>query len=311
MRVSVLGGETSCNLAASESDNMNFGDLQTHAVMLSAEDNARTLPPNLKMRETPWGGFLPGTWVLRRTNSQRNVGESVVNNVTETLLSLENVNESGMVLRQETAIGIATGTFSPDPKQLLLDFNMQPVSEGTEIEHLQPQTVIVARRQIVCQVCRYTQIVGDQKKTTTLWLSDTVMPYLLRSEEIRTNLPVAGQTETVLSHTVTTVTDTSGIRLLKNLLSDYKTQTIRKTSSGTVISQASLSANIPGGLLREVTVETDSTNKVIGRSVTSAIDYFVACPGVPVRERRLYSEASQEIQSNWDDLSKETGTATE
>ena len=257
----------------------------------------------LKNLDNPWASFLPGTWVLRRTDTRHNTPNSIVNNVTNTLLTLEAVDESGIRLRQETAIGMANAAFAPEPKQMLLDFHLQPFSEGIVIEQLQPQMVIVARRQIVCQVSRYTQIIGDQKKTTTLWLSDTVMPYLFRSEEIRTKTPlVADPSETVVSHTIMTVTDTSGVRLFKNLLSDYKTQTIKKTTTGTVISQASHSTNIPGGLLREVTVETDTENKVTGRSVTSVMDYYVACPGVPVRQRRLYSEASKEIQNNWENI---------
>ena len=257
----------------------------------------------LKSLDNPWASFLPGTWVLRRTNTQHYAANSIVNNVMDTLLTLEAVDESGIRLQQETAIGIANAAFTSAPKQVLLDFHLQPFSEGTVIEQLQPQTVVVARRQIVCHVSRYTQTVGNQKKTTTLWLSDTVMPYIFRSEEIRTNIHLdTDQQETVISHTIMTVTDTSGIRLFKNLLSEYKTQTIKKTAMGTVISQATHSTNIPGGLLREVAMETDTMNKVIGRSVTSVIDYYVACPGVPIRQRRLYSEASKEIQTNWDNI---------
>jgi hypothetical protein len=256
-----------------------------------------------KKLENPWGSFLPGTWVLRRTNAQHISTHSTVNNVTDTLLTLEAVDENGIRSRHETAIGIANSAFTPEPKQVLLDSHLQPFSEGIVIEQLPSQTVVIARRQIVCQVSRYTQVLGDQKKITTHWYSDTVMPYLLRSEEIRTNKShTADQSETVISHTIMTVTDTSGVRLFKNLLSEYKTQTIKKNATGTVVSQASHSMNIPGGLLREVTVETDTTNKVVGRSVTTVIDYFVACPGSPVRQRSLYSEASLEIQSNWDNI---------
>ena len=257
----------------------------------------------LKKLENSWGSFLPGTWVVRRTKTQQSVENSIVTNVTDTLLTLEPIDESGIRLRQETAIGIANSTFTPDPKQVLLDLHQQPFSEGVVVDQLSPQAVVVARRQVVCQVFRYSQIHGDQKKTTTLWYSDSVMPYLLRSEEIRTNLSsTAAQPETVLGHTMMTVTDTSDVRFFKNLLSEYKTQTIKKTATGTVVSQATYSMNIPGNLLREVTVETDTNNKVIGHSVTSVIDYYVACPGVPVKQRRLYSEASKEIQSNWDNI---------
>ena len=286
-----------------------FQNQETSATMIVSDMNVKSLP--LKKLQNPWGNFLPGTWVVRRINNWHSTDNSFVSNVTDTLLALESVDENRITLRQEMAIGIGTSVFTPDPKQVFLDVHLQPLSQETEIVQLQPQTVTVARRQIVCRVCRYTQILGDQKKTTTLWHSDSVMPYLFRSEEIRTTIPLsADQSETVVSHTVMMVTDTSGVRLFKNLLNDYKTQTIKKTATGTTISQASHSMNIPGGLLREVTVETDHTNKIVGRSVTSVLDYYVACPGVPVRQRKLYSEASREIQTNWENITNQHSIQT-
>jgi len=270
-----------------------------------------TQTPTLKNLENPWVSFPTGTWVIRRTNNLHYSDHSVVNNVTDTLLTLESVDENKITLRQETAIGIGNRVFTPGPKQVLLDFHLQPFFPGTEIVPLPSQTVTVARRQIVCHVSRYIQILGDQKKTTTLWHSDSVMPYLFRSEEIRTTIPLsADQQETVVSHTIMMVTDTSGMRLFKNLLSDYKTQTIKKTSSGKTVSQASHSMNIPGGLLREVSVEMDNTNKIVGRSVTSVLDYFVACPGVPVKQRKLYSESSREIQTHWENITNQHSIQT-
>ena len=286
-----------------------FLNLEASTNVITSDLLAQPVP--LKKIENPWGSFPIGTWVVRRTNNWQYSENSVVNNVSDTLLTLESIDENRIILRQETAIGVGNSFFTPEPKQVFLDFNLQPFSSETEIVPLQPQTVTIARRQVICQVFRYTQIVGDQKKTTTLWHSDSVMPYLFRSEEIRTTIPLSGdQPETVVSHTIMMVTDTSGVRLFKNLLSDYKTQTIKKTSTGTTVSQASHSMNIPGGLLREVTVETDTTNKIVGRSVTSVLDYFVACPGAPVRLRKLYSEASREIQTNWDNITNQHSIRT-
>ena len=267
------------------------------------KSNPRLYP--LTKRENPWGAFLPGTWVVRRTNSQRYVSGSVANSVTDTYLTLDEVNDNSLTLRKETIIGLVAGAVAPTPIRQTFDFYQQPLSEDVEIEQLQPQTLVIARRQIVCQVCRYTQISDDQKKTTTLWYSNTVMPYLLRSEEIRTDNPDSpDQAETVLSHTIMTVTDTSGVRLFKNILNEYKKQTIKKTATGTTVSQASFSANIPGGLLYEVTVETDPAGKILARNVTSVCDYFVASSGTPTRRYHSQREASQEIKSNWENITR-------
>jgi len=267
------------------------------------KSNSRLYP--LTKREHPWGTFLPGTWVVRRTNSQRYVSDTIVSNVTDTYLTLEEVNDNSLTLRKETIIGLAAGAVTPTPIRQAFDFYQQPLSEDVEIEQLQPQTLVIARWQIVCQVCRYTQISDDQKKTITLWYSNTVMPYLLRSEEIRTDNPdLPDQAETVLSHTIMTVTDTSGVRLFKNILNEYKTQTIKKTAAGTTVSQASFSANIPGGLLHEMATETDPAGKILARNVTSVCDYFVANSGTPTRRYRSQREASQEIKSNWENITR-------
>ena len=267
------------------------------------KSNPRLYP--LTKRENPWGIFLPGTWVVRRTNSQRYVSDSVANSVTDTHLTLEEVNDNSLTLRKETIIGLAAGAVAPTPIRQTFDFYEQPLSDDVEIEQLQPQTLVIARWQIVCQVCRYTQISDGQKKTTTLWYSNTVMPYLLRSEEIRTdNSDSSDQAETILSHTIMTVTDTSGVRLFKNILNEYKKQTIKKTATGTTVSRASFSANIPGGLLHEVTIETDPAGKILARNITSVCDYFVASSGTPTRRYRSQREASQEIKSNWESITR-------
>ena len=260
----------------------------------------------LTKREHPWGVFVPGTWVVRRTNSQTyspDAATAGTASVTDTYLTLEEVNDYGLSLRQETIMELADQAVAPTPIRMVVDFYQQPVSNDVTIEQLQPQIVVVARRQVVCQVCRYTQVSADQKKTTTLWYSNTVMPWIFRSEEIRTDLPKSkDQPETVLSHTIMTVTDTSGVRLFKNMLNEYKTQTIKKTATGTTISQATCSANIPGGVLRETTVVTDPNGRITARNVTSVTDYFVASSGTSARRYRSPGDASKEIQTNWDSI---------
>ena len=261
----------------------------------------------LTKNETPWGTFFPGTWVIRRTNDQRFRQGIVESNISETHLVLDEIHDNGIVLQHESIIGIGNRVYVTEAKHISLDFYQQPISEDIVIEQLTPQTVIVARRQIVCQVCRYTHVLNDEKKTTTIWYSNTVMPYLLRLEEIRTRIPSADETqETVLHHLIKNVTETSGTRLFKNVLGSYKIQTIKKTSTGTTVSRASFSTNIPGGLLREVSVERDANGKIIRQSVTSVIDYFLASPGTPIRQRRSSANDSLEIRESWDNLIQET-----
>ena len=276
--------------------------------VLETQTNCDTRVCALTKRENPWGAFLPGTWVIRRTNDQRfRDGTIVDRNIAETHLILEEVNDSGIILQKESIIGIGNRAYASETKRIPLDFYQQPDSKDVVIEQLPPQTVIVARRQIVCQVCRYTHILNDEKKTTTIWYSNMVMPYLLRLEEFRTRIPDENEAEeVVLHHLIMNVTETSGTRLFKNVLESYKTQTIKKTSTGTTVSHASFSTNIPGGLLREVSVERNANGKITGQSVTSVIDYFMASPGVPIRLRRSSADDSLEIRESWDNLIQKT-----
>ncbi|MDR1383502.1 MAG: hypothetical protein LBJ67_06620 [Planctomycetaceae bacterium] len=265
----------------------------------------RTQP--LTQRESPWGIFCPGSWVSQQTTAQTYTNDAVVVNTTETRLALESMDNSGVFLKKETKIDVADHAFTPEPQKFFVDFYRQVLSEGIEIEQLMPQAIIVSRRHIVCQVCRYTQQLPDQNVTTTLWYSNSMMPYLLRSEEICTKKNDDSQLpEIVLSHTIMTVTETSGMRLFKSLLSEYKTQTIKKTANSTVISVANHSTNIPGGLVREISVETDTSGRVINRSVTNVLDYFVANFDNSHRPR-FQIKSPQEIRWDWENITQGSG----
>ncbi|MCL2347744.1 MAG: hypothetical protein FWC50_05715 [Planctomycetaceae bacterium] len=267
----------------------------------------RTNP--LTKREHPWGTFSPGSWVVRRTMNRSYAGGNILSNVTDTKLTLESVEDNRITLRQESNIGIANRKITQEPQLLCYDFYQQPISNDVTLELFAPQTVTISRRPIVCQVCRYTQVTPEYRKTTTLWYSNQVMPYLLRSEEIRTSVPSEQHPkEEVLSHTVMIVTETSGLRLFRNLLSgDYKTQTVKKSASTTIVTDATCSTNIPGGLLREIAVESDQTGNVISQVDTSVINYFVTCPGNPSFPVRSATESSREIQIDWDITIQGTG----
>ncbi|MDR1491519.1 MAG: hypothetical protein LBT05_02180 [Planctomycetaceae bacterium] len=261
----------------------------------------------LTQRESSWGIFCPGSWTAQRTTTQTYGNDVVVVNTRDTCLTLESVDNHGVFLKKETHIDVADRAFTPDPKKLFVGFCRQVLPESIEIEQLEPQVIIVSRRQIVCQVCRYTQQLPNQNVTTTLWYSNSMTPYLLRSEEICTqknegsNLP-----ETVLSHTIMTVIETSGTRLFKSLLNEYKIQTIKKTANSTVVSVANYSTNIPGGLIREISVETDAAGRVISRSVTNILDYFVASSDYS-RRPKFQMKSSQEIRWNWENLTQGSG----
>jgi len=266
----------------------------------------RTNP--LTKREHPWGTFSPGSWVVRRTTNRSYANGNVLSNVTDTKLTLESVEDNRIALRQESNIEIANRKITPEPQLLYYDFYQQPISTDVTLELLAQQTVTVSRRQVVCQVCRYTQLTPEHKKQTTLWYSNQVMPYLIRSEEIRTSVPSEQHPkEEVLSHTVMTVTETSGLRLFKNLLSNYKTQTVKKSASTTIVTDATYSTNIPGGLLRETAVESDLSGNVISQVDTFVLNYFVTCPGNPSFSVRSATESSREIQIDWDITIQGTG----
>jgi hypothetical protein len=304
--VLLLGGTLAASPSPSPSPSTPVNASEENTAQPTENHGVKICP--LTKRENPWGAFLPGTWVARRTNSQRFQQGSVSDsNTTDTYLILEDVGDTGIVLRQESIVGIGGRLYTPEAKQISFDHYQQAVAENVEIEQLQPQTVVVERRQVICQVCRYTQLLSDEKKTTTIWYSHTVMPFLLRLEEVRTKIPTEEtKEETVVQHTIMNVTETSGVRLFKNLLRDYKTQTIKKNLAGTTVSHASYSANIPGGLLQEISTEMDSRGKIVGRSVTSVTDYCVASLGTPVRQPRSNAKVSQEMQSAWDSLIEET-----
>ena len=237
---------------------------------LRSTDDPRTT--TLKKQHTPWSDFLPGSWGLYRTVTQTHEENSVITNVTHTKSTLESVEDNRYLLRQETSAAIGSQSFSLEPQLNHYDFYQQNFTESAVIQVLSPENLVIGRKQIPCLVCVSTQKTDSFVEETKIWYTPQVMPYVLKTESVRRSLA----DNAVVNRKTFIVTETSALRPFGRLLATYKTQTVRNSNQHKTVTNSCYSCNVPGGLLREVSMEVDANNKLVSQTETKLLNYSLA-----------------------------------
>ncbi|MDR1959009.1 MAG: hypothetical protein LBQ54_08195 [Planctomycetaceae bacterium] len=237
-----------------------------------AADDPRTV--QLSEHHSPWGTFSPGNWAFYRTITQTFEKDSSVTSVKDTQLTLEAVKDRRVILKQKTSVNIGGQNFSPEPQQIICDFYRQRVEDSVKVEVLPLEFLSINRKQVVCQVCKYTYSTESWTQETTVWYSPQVMPYVLKTDLVRKSKSDG----TILMQKTTAVTETSDLRPLGRLLRNYTTQSVMLAGKHTTVTNSYYSDNVPGGLLRETSVETDANKKVVSRTETTLYNYSLSCP---------------------------------
>lgn len=252
-----------------------YGVFLTHGQEspLSTDDPRTVL---LKKQHTPWGEFLPGSWVGYRTVTQIHQENNTITNATHTKLTLESVEDNRYLLRKEVSAVLGSQNFSLEPQLNFYDFYQQNLTEPVVIQELPQENLVIGRKQVSCQVCSYTQKTDAFVEETKIWYTPHVMPYLLKTESVRRSLT----DNAVVNRKTFLVTETSALRPFGRLLATYKAQTISIGSHHKTVTNSCYSRNVPGGLLREVSMEMDANNKIVSQIETKLLNYYMSVRSV-------------------------------
>jgi len=255
---------------------LDFRESQAQEPNTTAQD-PRTV--RLAKVQTAWGNFAPGSGAYRRTVTRTYEQNSTLTNVTDTKYTLESVEDNRFALRLENAVNIGGQNFTPDPQLIYYDFYQQRLGDAFTVTVLKPEVLSIQRKQVTCQVCKYTQKTEDWVQETTLWYSSLVMPYILKKELVRKSVADG----TILSRSTTTVTETSALRVFGRLLANYQILNIKISGTNRIETKGNYSDNVPGGLLSEVSVETNASNRVVSRTETTLLNYCIFTRDAPLK----------------------------
>lgn len=225
--------------------------------------------------ESVWGAFRPGSWIRTRTTGITYEGKKTAHNVTETKSTLVRVDADRVVVRREVVVKMGTVNHVKPAEMIQYDFFGIPLTHNTETTSLAPSTISVARKMIPCQVRKVEQRSEQQREETILWYSSVVKPYVLQRETKMFNQIPGGATNLVYQSR-TTCLKTSANVLLGNILITYQTETNITKGNSTSTVNTLHSTRVPGGILKETTVETDMNGVVRYSSETVLLDYFAS-----------------------------------
>ena len=231
--------------------------------------------PVLTAQEHPWARYLPKSWVRTQTVTTTEREGQRVRNITETMTTLEAVDEKGLTLKSVMTVNIGGRSVEKPPETKTMDFYSESVPEGTTIEQRPATTLTVDRQLLPCEVRSYVSYAVDTKQRTTVWYSTQVYPHILRVERIRSTLATDKEPEEkILSSSTMELLETDSLRLRRSRAGNYRYRTITKTGDITTDTMTTGSRLVTGGLGHETVRELDRDGKVIRTTETRMINYY-------------------------------------
>jgi hypothetical protein len=246
--------------------------------------------PVLTALEHPWGHFAPQSWVcLQKITWTNREGHHPTTDVREIKTTLQSVDFDGVTLQDVQTIGTGSKQTENAPIIRRFDFFQQPIQEGGQIRNAAPTKLIIDHLIIPCEVRIYEQTTPAGKRKTTIWYSTQFYPYVLRSENVLRSIPTDKEPEErILDMTITEVLESSAFHLRKSKRGTYRLRTTQKSGNVAIISEASCSRHVPGGILQKTVREFERKGNEIREIRTVDLRLInVYYGGAPSNNRKI------------------------
>jgi hypothetical protein len=216
-----------------------------------------------------WGRFQPGAWNLVRVVTETFGEEGTTTSITETKTSLQGVHEDGVTLLIMVAVGLKGKQFDTDPQEVKQAFHGGLASREATVKNLGAAVVTIEGRRIPCKVEQVQVDTPTGKTTTKIYYSDSVKPYVLRRESVKTE----SDGETVLSETTVEVVALDvPCRIISGLSRATHVKAIHKHARGSTERLSWVSTAVPGGIVRQTSKELDENGHLVRRATLELVD---------------------------------------
>jgi hypothetical protein len=220
----------------------------------------------------PWGRFEPGAWKLVHvvTEMLNEQGHVAGTNAADTKTILTDVDGEGVALEVQTCMEVAGKRFQNEPQTVKQGFHGEPAALKFTSKDPVDGQVVVEGRSIACKVHALEWTDAQAKTTVQIYYSSTVAPYVLRRESVTTD----PDGKTVLSETtVEVVALDMPVRVHEATRNGCFLKTVQKNAKGTIVTLATVLADVPGGVIRHSSKELDKSGRLIRRSTLELVDY--------------------------------------
>lgn len=229
-------------------------------------------PSGLSRKHHPWGTFQPGAWKLVRTVSETFEPTARMSSVTDTRTTLQSVADDGVTLQIQVSIEVGGKRFEAPPEIVKQGFDNELAGAGAVVHELGNSQVTIQGRKIDCKVQQWERTDVTGKTTVKVYYSDTVEPYILRRETVRTDPQGKNRSETVYEVVALDVP----FSVLGEILNTANVKTVHKDAEATTTTVARISMDVPGGVICHTVKEVNNQGTLVRRASLELLDYGLA-----------------------------------
>jgi hypothetical protein len=218
----------------------------------------------------PWGRFEPGAWKIVRATTETTDPNGTTLSTTETRTTLQGVAADGISLLIEVAVEVGGKEFDAQPQVVKQGFEGELPVASNSAKYLGLGQVVIQGRKIDCRIEQVESKDAVSKTVTKIYYSDTVEPYVLRRESVRTD----PDGKTLLSETTVEVIALDvPTKVFNDIRNSAHVKAVSKTPRGSTVTLAAMSADVPGGVIHSTLKETDSQGRLVRQSSLELLDY--------------------------------------
>lgn len=239
----------------------------------------RATPPEGSPTYSHWARFPAGSWARRRTTTISYENNRPVQSVTETRILLKSVDVSAgrYELEYESVVKLGSFDYQRRSETLAYDFWDAPADGVVTSQALEPVNLTIGAKTIPCLTRRIVRENGATRDATTFWYSNVVSPYILQKETIRESLSERSSRVSRVGRELFVVQKIAARSALGGADAEYLARSSAVVGNRRQTTAAVYSAEAPGGLLRETTIETlANERRPVLQTSTVLLDYYVA-----------------------------------
>ena len=234
-----------------------------------------------------WGRFQPGAWNLVREVTESFEEAGTTTSITEKRISLEAVHEDGVTLLIMVAVGL-----KGKPQEVKQAFHGGPASPEATVKNLGAAVVNIQGRGIHCKIEQVEVSTPTGKTTTKIYYSDSVEPYVMRRESVKTD----PDGETVISETTVEVTEFNvPCGIFPGLSRVTHVKATHKHAGGTTEKLSRVSTAVPGGIVWQTSKELDENGHLVSRSTLDLVDWGLR-PETKLSPRRVRRQRARQYR---------------
>lgn len=233
---------------------------------------ARAEAPGLGRRHHLWGQCAPGAWKLVRVVTDTLDDKGTVQNSTmsETKTTLVDIDDNGVTLEVRTLVQFGGRHFESQPQVLRQSYHGEIGNQEWHVTPAGMSSLVIDEQRIACHVEQSTATNATAKIATTVCYSDTVAPYVLKRESVKTDA-ASGQ---VLDRTTSEVVSLNmPEEVLLETQSTAHVRTVCSGPAGSTWTLSVVSSSVPGGVVWQSSKETDKDGHVVRRSFMKVLSY--------------------------------------